>query len=311
MAGKAQNADGTLRVQIVSRVALQKRRTSSTTSALDDVLAEAAVLQLLRHPLVCPLVELIDDPAAPRLYLVLPFLSGGPVQPGGADSGGVAAPLSPAVAARCCRDAATALAYCHSRGLAHGDVKPDNLLLDGTGRTVLCDFSVARPCAPPRGGGTPHALHPGSTLLGACGDAAGSSSSSSSAVPPPAPPSSTRSPGTPAFTPPECCAGGPFDAAAADVWALGVTLVALLGGAPPWVEPTPLATYERIAAAAAAAAASRRASPDVSAFLPKSLIWSEPGALRLLDKLLCVDPERRATAAEVVDDPWLRKHAPG
>ncbi len=53
------------------------------------------------------------------------------------------APLPRALAWAC--DALEALAHLHSRGLAHLDVKPSNLVLTDDGRVTLIDLGLARP----------------------------------------------------------------------------------------------------------------------------------------------------------------------
>lgn len=86
--------------------------------------------------------------------------------------------------------------YLHSVGVAHGDIKPDNLLLGADGRVRICDFGSAQLAGP------------GEYVL--------------------------RTVGTPAFFTPEMCRGGPFSARAADLWALGVCLyIFVFGAAPP------------------------------------------------------------------------------
>jgi serine/threonine protein kinase len=36
------------------------------------------------------------------------------------------------------------LAYCHAKGIAHRDIKLDNLLLDAEGKVKICDFGVSK-----------------------------------------------------------------------------------------------------------------------------------------------------------------------
>src|SRR6266571_2295617 len=52
-------------------------------------------------------------------------------------------PLAPSDGARMLRDVAWALAYAHGQGVIHRDVKPDNILLENTGRVLVADFGIA------------------------------------------------------------------------------------------------------------------------------------------------------------------------
>lgn len=118
--------------------------------------------------------------------------------------------------------------------------------------------------------------------------------------------------GTPAYTAPECCAGGSFSGVSADVWcavgararprarsraaplarALGISLHTMLVGAPPFVGATLMETYERI-----------RTGP---LRLPAELEASEAGAL--LVRMLQKDPQRRASLDDVLSSPFVVRH---
>eukprot|EP01018_Ginkgo_biloba_P019594 Gb_25049 [translate_table: standard] len=95
------------------------------------------------------------------------------------------------------------------QNVVHGDIKPENLLVNSNGRVKICDFSVSRMFE-----GNNDELR--------------------------------RSPGTPVFTAPECCLGLAYHGKVADVWALGVTLYCMVLGGYPFIGETLQDTYDKI-----------------------------------------------------------------
>lgn len=81
-----------------------------------------------------------------------------------------------------------AIKYLHSRGISHGDIKPDNILLDEDFNPKLTDFGFCR-----------------TTLI------AGDESKK----------------GTIYYAPPELFVHGDFDTLKADIWSIGITLYSL------------------------------------------------------------------------------------
>jgi serine/threonine protein kinase/WD40 repeat protein len=121
-------------------------------------------------------------------------------------------PLPAREAAELIRRVSEAIDYAHRRGVIHRDLKPGNILLDQHGNPRVTDFGLAK------------RIQGDSGLTG-----------------------SGQIMGTPSYMPPEQAGGqrgevGP----AADVYALGATLYALLTGRPPFQAATPMDTVIQV-----------------------------------------------------------------
>ena len=114
--------------------------------------------------------------------------------------------LDPAEALRIMRRMADAFVHAHALGLAHRDVKPENILFDGDNEPVLTDFGIAK-------------------VL----DASGQMTKTGMTV------------GTPSYISPEQARGRGVDART-DLYALGVIFYELLTGRVPYKGPDSFAT---------------------------------------------------------------------
>lgn len=98
---------------------------------------EARLLANLNHPNLVPVYDAGTDGA--RAFLVMQLVNG-PSLRGILGRG----PIPPAVVIRLGAQLASTLAYVHSRGVLHRDVKPSNVLLGERGKPYLTDFGLAR-----------------------------------------------------------------------------------------------------------------------------------------------------------------------
>ena len=108
--------------------------------------AEARLAAALRHPGVIAIYDL-DEGAR---TLSMEYVAGGTLRarlrqvaaghPGSADHGGFVG----AEILETARSMLAALAHVHARGIAHGDLKPSNLLLRRPGAVVIADFGIAQ-----------------------------------------------------------------------------------------------------------------------------------------------------------------------
>jgi serine/threonine protein kinase len=120
-------------------------------------------------------------------------------------------PMSPAEAAQVGLGVLAALQAVHGAGVVHRDVKPANILLGPWGRVVLADFGIAKAADSP-------ALTASGVLLG-----------------------------SPSYLAPERARGGRAGAAA-DLWALGVSLYAAVEGRPPFERDSMIASLTAVVA---------------------------------------------------------------
>lgn len=97
------------------------------------------------------------------------------------------------------RQVIAALNYCHGRGIAHHDIKLQNVLLDKQNRPKLADFGLSE-IVPLEEAKFRSTVFKGSIM----------------------------------YTAPEIFQKKPYDPFKADIWALGVLLIYMYSGAPPW-----------------------------------------------------------------------------
>eukprot|EP00268_Persea_americana_P025319 TRINITY_DN2467_c0_g1_i9.p1 TRINITY_DN2467_c0_g1~~TRINITY_DN2467_c0_g1_i9.p1 ORF type:complete len:385 (-),score=70.03 TRINITY_DN2467_c0_g1_i9:173-1327(-) len=154
------------------------------------------------------------------------------------------------------RDIVSGLMYLHAHNIVHGDIKPDNILVTRGGVVKIGDFSVS------------HVFKDNNDEL-------------------------RRSPGTPAFTAPECCLGLAYHGKAADTWALGVTLYYLVLGQYPFLGDTLQETYDKIV--------------NNPLSIPEGI---NPQLKDLLQGLLCKDPKQRIVLQTIAMHPWVVEEGP-
>ncbi len=157
------------------------------------VLREARAAGRLSSPHVVSLYAVHDTPEGGWIF-EMEYVSGGTLSQLLAREGR----MEPPRAARLARGIAIALAAAHAAGIVHGDVKPGNVLLDGSGEPKLADFGFAR----------------------VTGELMQSQSSG-------------RFEGTPTYMAPEVFLGE-GTSRASDVWAFGILLYQMLTGRMPF-----------------------------------------------------------------------------
>ena len=239
---------------------------------------EAQLTGQLEHPGVVPIYELDRGAGAARPFYAMKFVRGRTLKnavgayhskraQGGADSLEFMALLAAFAAV------ANTIAYAHSRGVLHRDLKGDNVILGDFGEVVVLDWGLAKIIAQPETIETDRyvapptdAQDPGLTIQG---DIVG----------------------TPAYMAPEQ-AEGRLDEIdyRTDVYGLGAILYEILTGRPPFTGANTLEVLQQVI----------RGNPP-----PPREIWPEvPGGLEgICLKAMAKDPDYRyASATELANE---------
>mmetsp|Transcript_193 Transcript_193/g.242 ORF Transcript_193/g.242 Transcript_193/m.242 type:complete len:299 (+) Transcript_193:39-935(+) len=125
-------------------VAMKKIRLELEEEGMPSTaLREISLLKELVHPNVVGLRNVIQELG--RLYLIFEFLDCDLKRYLDKTSGPIPMPIVKSFTYQLVRG----LAFCHSRGVMHRDLKPQNLLVTNDGRLKLADFGLARAFCPP------------------------------------------------------------------------------------------------------------------------------------------------------------------
>jgi eukaryotic-like serine/threonine-protein kinase len=173
------------------------------------ILSEARAASGLNHPGIATVYEIGEE--ADKLFIVMEFVEGETLR-----RRLEGAALEPEEVVRIGAQVADALDAAHRRGIVHGDLKPENIILQADGRPKLVDFGIARLASEQTASFTRTISHTG-------GDAET--------------PLSGNITGTLGYMAPEALRGEAIDARA-DLYSLGVVLFELAAGRRPFSAPT-------------------------------------------------------------------------
>lgn len=211
---------------------------------------EVVIMRDYHHPHIVDMYDsfLVND----ELWVVMEFLEGGALTDIVTHSR-----LDEEQIATVCRACLKALAFLHSNGVIHRDIKSDSILLSHDGKVKLSDF-------------------------GFCAQVTAELPKRKSLV------------GTPYWMAPEVISRLPYGPEV-DIWSLGIMMIEMVDGEPPFFNEPPLQAMRRIR--------------DMPPPKLKNTHKVSPRLQGFLDLMLVRDASQRASAFELLQHPFLRQAA--
>ncbi|CAH1636872.1 unnamed protein product [Spodoptera littoralis] len=188
-----------------------------------------------------------------ELWVVMEYMAGGALT-----DIVTRARMDPEQIATVCKQCLKALAFLHSQGVIHRDIKSDSILMTADGRVKLSDF-------------------------GFCAQVSEELPKRKSLV------------GTPYWMSPEVISRLPYGPEV-DVWSLGIMLVEMVDGEPPFFNEPPLQAMRRIR--------------DMPPPRPRGAARCPADLLSFVECALVRDPAQRQSASRLLQHPFLRRAGP-
>lgn len=213
---------------------------------------EVVIMRDYKHPNIVEMYDsfLVGD----ELWVVMEFLEGGALTDIVTHTGR----MQEEQVAYVCQAILKALAFLHSQGVIHRDIKSDSILLTHDGNVKLSDF-------------------------GFCAQISSDTPKRKSLV------------GTPYWMAPEVISRLPYGTEV-DIWSLGIMVMEMVDGEPPFFNEPPLQAMRRIR--------------DMPPPKLKNTHKASPRLLGFIERLLVRDPSQRASAFELLEHPFLRQCGP-
>lgn len=214
---------------------------------------EVVIMRDYHHPNIVNMYDsfLVGD----ELWVVMEFLEGGALTDIVTHTRGR---MDEQQIATVCKSCLKALAFLHSNGVIHRDIKSDSILLSSDGKVKLSDFGFCAQVSPE--------LQKRKSLVG-----------------------------TPYWMAPEVISRLPYGPEV-DIWSLGIMVIEMVDGEPPFFNEPPLQAMRRIR--------------DMPPPKLKNTHRVSPRLQGFIEKMLVRDANQRATAFELLQHPFLRQAGP-